>query len=317
MDKRKIIGFGKNSFVVSLPKKWVISNNLQKGDSVYVTNLPFELKITPAEISEKKETKTTLIQTDKKTIAQIKSEVISTYLNATDIIEIRGKNLSVFRKEIKAIINKLSGMEIIEIEIDKIVAKDLIDISEVSIATLVKRIDMSLRSMLEDLHKYKADQEKYEYIMERDEDINRMVFLAYRVMNRAILNPLCAVKLDLSTKEIITTGLIIIRQEKIGDQIKRIFRYARDKSITDDERKKLNELFVEIKQAYLTTMKAYYNKDEKLALSIEVGNIELIKKTNKFLNKNSQMSMAIVVNHTKSMISSIKHIARTITGGIG
>ena len=47
MGFRKIIGFGDGSFVVSLPKDWVIKNGLKKGDDVSVdvdTNL---VRITP------------------------------------------------------------------------------------------------------------------------------------------------------------------------------------------------------------------------------------------------------------------------------
>ena len=34
MDYRKIISFGKTSFVMSIPKSWVIKNGLKKGDLV-------------------------------------------------------------------------------------------------------------------------------------------------------------------------------------------------------------------------------------------------------------------------------------------
>ena len=36
MEFRKIIAFGKSSFVVSLPKAWMVAHNLVKGDVVYL-----------------------------------------------------------------------------------------------------------------------------------------------------------------------------------------------------------------------------------------------------------------------------------------
>ncbi len=35
MEYRKLISFGKSSFVVSLPKSWVTQNKMKKGDLVY------------------------------------------------------------------------------------------------------------------------------------------------------------------------------------------------------------------------------------------------------------------------------------------
>ncbi len=36
MEYRKLISFGKNSFVISLPKAWVRHSKLKKGDLIYV-----------------------------------------------------------------------------------------------------------------------------------------------------------------------------------------------------------------------------------------------------------------------------------------
>ena len=36
INVRKLIGFGKNSYVVSLPKQWVEKNKLNKGDLISI-----------------------------------------------------------------------------------------------------------------------------------------------------------------------------------------------------------------------------------------------------------------------------------------
>ena len=321
MNTRKIIGFGKDSYVISLPKKWVNNNNLKKGDSVYVTDLPFELKITPAETAQSKQTITTVIDTKNKDIKLIKTEIITAYLNHSDIIEVRGNNINTYRKEIKEIINNLSGMEIIEIDANKIIAKDLIDIREVSIPVLIKRIDMNLRSMLDDFVKSDKVCTANDEIMERDKDINRMVFLSYRTMKGAILNPAQAMKLNITYEDLIIKGLIILRLEKIGDQIKRITR-AMCTKICEKKHEhikcaKLHELFTNVRAQYLDVMKAYYNNDRELAFKIEVGSHKLIGLANNFLEKNPTIENARIIEHTKSMISSVKHISRSLVGGIG
>ena len=47
MEYRKLISFGKNSYVVSLPKNWVRQNKLKKGDLVYIEENVSNLVLQP------------------------------------------------------------------------------------------------------------------------------------------------------------------------------------------------------------------------------------------------------------------------------
>ncbi|MDO8656313.1 MAG: AbrB/MazE/SpoVT family DNA-binding domain-containing protein, partial [Nanoarchaeota archaeon] len=63
MEYRKLISFGKSSFVVSLPKSWVIQNKLKKGDLIYMEENEGTL-ILGAKEHESTEDKSTIILTD-------------------------------------------------------------------------------------------------------------------------------------------------------------------------------------------------------------------------------------------------------------
>ena len=56
MEFRKLIKFGKSSFVISLPKKWLEKNKLKKGDLLYVSENENGLSLTSKD-NEKKEFK--------------------------------------------------------------------------------------------------------------------------------------------------------------------------------------------------------------------------------------------------------------------
>ena len=43
MDVRKLISFGKGSYIISMPKTWVEKNKLKKGDFISVSDDGFEL----------------------------------------------------------------------------------------------------------------------------------------------------------------------------------------------------------------------------------------------------------------------------------
>ena len=56
MDYRRLISFGKSSFVVSLPKGWVVQNKLKKGDLIYFEESGPNLVLTSnADTSENKD----------------------------------------------------------------------------------------------------------------------------------------------------------------------------------------------------------------------------------------------------------------------
>ena len=57
IDVRKLISFGKGSYIVSMPKDCVIKNNLKKGDLISVNDNGFELTLSANTQDKKSESK--------------------------------------------------------------------------------------------------------------------------------------------------------------------------------------------------------------------------------------------------------------------
>ena len=55
MEYRRLISFGRSSYVVSLPKEWIGQNNLKKGDLVYLQESGPNLLLSKKESDEKVE----------------------------------------------------------------------------------------------------------------------------------------------------------------------------------------------------------------------------------------------------------------------
>ena len=79
MEYRKLISFGKNSFVLTLPKAWVRSNKLQKGDLVYIKENINNLILYPQQQGDQ-ESKEIIIDVNKKSIRHIQREIIAAYI---------------------------------------------------------------------------------------------------------------------------------------------------------------------------------------------------------------------------------------------
>ena len=151
MNMRRLIGFGKNSFVVSLPKLWVDKNKLKKGALISIEEGRDGLVLKANEgIGKKEEQKKITINAENKNLTQLRTEIVSAYLNNYHVIEVISKGLKTNAPEIRDMLRGLTGLEIINQSSMRIVAKDIINVNEISIRTLVRRMDNITRSMLGD-----------------------------------------------------------------------------------------------------------------------------------------------------------------------
>ena len=88
MEYRKLIGFGKSSFVISIPKNWTEKNKLKKGDVVYLREEDTALVVSAKEKRLIKEPKRITIRTESKTIDKLQAEIVAAYLENYDVFEI-------------------------------------------------------------------------------------------------------------------------------------------------------------------------------------------------------------------------------------
>ncbi len=312
MESRKLILFGKNSFVISLPKSWITSNKLKKGDSVYVEENSPELTVLPSEKINIDNPLESLIETDGKSLDTVRDEIISAYLMNADIIELVGDNISRNASEIKKVIRDLSGLEIMELTSRRIVAHVILNEYEVDLDNLLRRVDLIVRSMiLDSAGTLKHDM--YSDIRARDTDVNRLVWLSFRVLRKAMKNPMLSKKIGMNNVKLLNYWDIIGGLERIGDQTKRVARHIRDPHINPKLAKSIEQLYLSVNGLYLEVMKAYYKKDSALAFEIikEAGkkNVEC----NSLLGKSAGVDITLAIGFIKSMNSQIRNIARTIT----
>jgi len=127
MEYRKVISFGGNSHVISLPKKWLDANSLKKGDLIALEENRGEIILSSSTHSGKKEPKSIEISAENKNVDLLKAEIVAAYLNNYDTIEIFSDNLKAKVLEIKSIVRNLAGLEIMLHTTKRIVAKDLLN----------------------------------------------------------------------------------------------------------------------------------------------------------------------------------------------
>ena len=149
MEYRKLIVFGNSSYIITLPKRWVQNNSLNPGDLLSLEESTSGLLIMPKEVKANKQ-KPGGISVDEKSNERIETEIVSLYLTNCSSVEVYGKELGEKIGFVKSVFKNLPGMEIMEESSKRIVFKDLMDANELSVKTIIRRIDTILRGMLED-----------------------------------------------------------------------------------------------------------------------------------------------------------------------
>ncbi len=311
---RKLIKFGTSSYVVSLPTAWVKQNKLGKGDNVFLSeNLKNELVISVGNNDDEREKASTEINVDGKDPSMVKREIIASYLNNYNTITLKGKSLDKYAKIIRQTFHNMMAMEIVEENYGAIVAKDFVNLHEVIIEDMIRKIDNIARSMLEDIPKI-IDKNIAESIVQRDDQINRMVFLTIRVIKQTLTDPRHTNKKNvLSISKIIDLWEVIFHIEKTADFLKRVARNTgriqQNKNVLED----LLKVYAKIKKLYWETMKAYYSQDKQLAFGLSVYKRLLADDCNKLHEKHWKIRYApIIIEDYKNIVSAVHNIGRRV-----
>jgi len=326
IDVRKLISFGKGSYILSMPKSWIEKNNLKKGDLISVSDDGFELILSANQQEKKLDVREINIDSKGKDLELLKAEIVSSYLNGYDTINILFENNNKEVPKIKDVIRNLSGLEIMEQTSTRIVAKNLININEISISNIIRRMDIITRAMIEDCILCCRGHCNYESIHDRDADVNRLYFLGYRVIKNAIKTPRIAKSLNIDAWHLHSDNLVILRLEKIADRQKRIARYICTANLDRTTLAELDKIYTDIIEAYNEVMKSYYNQDKQLSIEIEVTNKDRTAACDKFLEKymnvhansktrtsNSNLvAVAKIVENLKATTVEIRNMARTV-----
>ncbi len=332
---RRLIGFGKNSYVVSIPKQWVDKNNLKKGDLISIEEGKEGLLLRTNVSPVKEEPRRAVINAEKKGLVQLKTEIVSAYLDNYNIIEVISDDLKTNAPEIRDMLHGLSGLEIINQSSTRIVAKDLIDIDEISVKTLIRRMDNITRSMIKDTGECFDGVDHSDSLAHIDEEVNRLHFLTSRVIRGGLKDVRIANSLGSNSFKLHSDHTVTTKIERIADNLKRICRFLNNSKLDKRWRNELKVIFNKIEESYLDVMKAYYTGDQKIALRIEETNRDRIMACDSFFNKHTHKNLKYknvkkagvcdfrlacgattrILENMKEMASGVKYIARTVIGG--
>jgi phosphate uptake regulator len=309
---RKLVQSGPSSFTVALPRGWVRSHRLAKGDMVQLDALPDRVVISPAKLKRgREEAKELVINVDGKDTLTLHREIQAAYLSSRRI-SFTGKSLPQKLDFLKKETAELVALEIVDESNTSLVCRNFVNLSDVSIANLIRRIDNIVRSMLVDLPACLDRPELAQALRERDHSVNRLGFLILKCGKSAIDDPAVLEELQLTYADIVLYWELQVQLEKIGDEAKRIARLFERLKDAKYDRKGLLELFRDAKAAYEDVMKSFYTRDAALSDRVAQRRLDIYNACDKYSERHKDAIIAEITGKLKGMMSHVSDISRLV-----
>jgi len=311
LETRKLIKFGNSSHVISIPGTWLKKNNLNKGDLIYFEqNGDNGLVISPEKKESIKEEKEITILTEKKDISILTREIVSAYLENYRILKLKGNNIQGLARELKPRIQNLIGLEVIDQDTGILVAKDLLDLDAVSLSDVLKRMDIIARAMLTDIGAA-GKRINPDDLNQRDENVNRLYFLALRTIRKALDDTNLRTRLGMSNGDLLRIWHLIHHIETIADEAKYLSALIKKTTSSAKELDCFIDTLAEIEKLYIETMKSVYKKEQETAYILSQRKDGLIKKIEK-LCRASAGNLSAPYERLKNIVREIHKLGRRV-----
>ncbi|AXG07301.1 phosphate uptake regulator PhoU [Haloplanus rubicundus] len=222
VETRKVQVTGGSTYTVSIPKDWATDNGVSAGSEVAFYPEGDSLFLTPRTGDER--TEGTL------DIGELAGEeliraVMTMYVSGFDIIALESARITTDqRRTIRQATQSLVGLEVLEETRDRVVIRDLLDSSELSINNAVTRMRLIALSMLEDAVTalIDLDEDLARDVIQRDDDVDRLWMVVSRIFRATLRSPRAAEELGVSREVCFDYQSAARQLERVADHATKI-----------------------------------------------------------------------------------------------
>lgn len=220
METRKVQITGGNTYIISLPKKWIHKMGVKGGDSLrIIPQRDGSLVIQPAQ-AEKKVVHEKVFVVEDENPDYLLRKLVGAYISGYSVIHLnsRERMSANLRKTVREFSRMVVGPEIIEESMKNVVVQDFIDPSELSMSKGIRRMYLITKSMHQDVLTA-LDEKDLDLAMDvksRDAEVDRLYYLISKQFSTRLRNP----RSDSSTVSLIESHyyfLLARHIERIAD----------------------------------------------------------------------------------------------------
>jgi len=222
MERRKVQVTGGSTFTISIPKEWARENGVSAGDEIEF--YPDEDSLLMMPVREEGTQRGSLDVSD---LAgeNLRRAVMTMYVSGFDVLELEADRItSDQRRVIREATQGLVGLEVLEETSTRVVIRDLLDSSELSIHNAVQRMRLISLSMLEDAMTALADDDDdiARDVIARDDDVDRLWFVVSRIFRGTLRSPQAAQEVGLPRSTCFDYHSSARQLERIADHAAKI-----------------------------------------------------------------------------------------------
>ncbi|TFH19072.1 phosphate uptake regulator PhoU [Candidatus Bathyarchaeota archaeon] len=226
MDTRKIMALGKSSLVVSLPKGWIESNGLNKGDLLSLeVQRDLSLLIQPS-LRVKDEGQRIVVALDESASSDsIFRIVIGCYLNGYNDIVLNSSNIfSVQQQQAIRNVVKSLYLRILSSTASSVTLQTLMNESMANIFDGIERMHIITLSMCHDTLKAMQswDLELARSVVALEEDVDQFMFYLMRLIRSAAIDPALANRLHVDMLDCLDYQTLVDLIERVADNVHKV-----------------------------------------------------------------------------------------------
>lgn len=225
MDERKVQVTGRSSYIITLPKDWIVSNKIKKNDTVFLRLLPNgNLMIIP-KVDSKKSSLSKHINADNfKDPSLMFRLLVSAYVTGYSEIVVKGNLDQKKQNAIRKFIEKTIGVEIVEEGDSHIIIRDVLEFNQIPFEKSIKRMLTLIKRSFNDLIECieNRDYSIAKEIENRDDEIDKIHWLITRQYHMIIRRAHAGEEIELNILQASNYLMIARYLERIGDHLTNI-----------------------------------------------------------------------------------------------
>lgn len=312
MDIRRVQETG-GTFLVSLPKKWARANGIEKGNLIRIDERPDGGLILYSQVQH---------QVHLETIVRLPSphlrrDLIGKYLLGYDIIRITSKEMIGLsdREQVKSIVSRLIGLEIMEENSYRIVIQCLLEPSSLVPDMVLRRECAIALSMYKDAVTafLGKNQQLANVVLDRDDEVDRLYFLLVRLLRSAVQNPSLGGALEITPIDCLDYRITANLVESVGDSAVEIADQVLSSQPVDlnpELTATFKVLSRKVEESFDTAMKGLFLRDVDLAEQATQKHKEALHLL-KDLEEEATQSMKTGISTFSIVISEVSKICQS------
>ena len=310
---RRIQLTGGSTFIVSLPKPWVLRQRLSPGSQVIIEERGPGLVVKPLDNLADKRDATAVIHIGTESPDLVVKKIVASYLMGFDtmIVKSDGQISPLIRNMVRSlIVSKLLGTEVMSEDDKEIQLRVLLNAGDIPLQDVLKRLSRVVNSVVMDACEsiIKGEMSMVEEIIKEDDSVDRMYFYTIRMLNK-VAEGSVEINGDFDLRTLLAYRALSKLLERIGDHAVSIARHIRELQGWSGTWSDLKELCMEVHKIYADSVDAFFNMNMGVISTIDSLVKELRMKEEKLLKSYLDTSNSTSLVTLRLILESIRRIA--------